>query len=55
MLIDLNNSFSLIGLTETKYKVLKESLFSHIIPGIHLFLNKVYEMLVEWVFLSQIS
>ena len=33
MLIDLNHSFSLIGLIETKYKVSKESLFSHIIPG----------------------
>ena len=33
MLIDLNHSFPLIGLTETKHKVSKESLFSHIIPG----------------------
>ena len=33
MLTDLSHSFSLIGLTETKYKVSEESLCCHIIPG----------------------
>ena len=39
MLTEMNHSFSLIGLTETKYTTFQESLHSHNIPG-YLFISQ---------------
>jgi hypothetical protein len=47
MTSELDHNFSIIGLTETKFKVNKENICNFKIPGYVLYPNPAYLMLVE--------